>query len=108
MITDDAVCMIKLGPGVMVPIDRLPHPLRVKWDQCHAKMASGEDVRRPLKALRREIQEALGPELLLRAAQVHGATIMDLGTVAGARCLTCGATNPAGAAKCGSCGAVMR
>jgi hypothetical protein len=65
----DAIEMVKLGIGdLMVPVDKLPHDLRRRWDMAQARAQNGENMSGAIKTLQREIQDKLGPELLFRAA----------------------------------------
>jgi hypothetical protein len=72
MIGDDAIAMVKLGPGLVVPIDRLTPELRRRWDQAQCRRANGEDMSRTIRAIVDEAKATLGAELVLRAAHRAG------------------------------------
>jgi hypothetical protein len=77
-----AVQMIKLGIGdLMVPVDKLPHDLRRRWDMAQARAQNGEDMRGAIRALLNEIQVALGPEIMFRAAHASATphSAMEIG-----------------------------
>jgi hypothetical protein len=75
-----AIEMVKLGPGLAIPVDRLPLPLRRRWDEAMARRGNGENVARLVEAVVRDVRATLGPELLFRAAhQASRRSIMDLG-----------------------------
>jgi hypothetical protein len=78
--TDDAVRMIKLGPGLTVPVDRLNPELRRRWDIAQAKRANGEDMRRTIQTILDEAKVSLGPELMLRAAHIAGKRSLVMGS----------------------------
>jgi hypothetical protein len=77
--TDDAVQMLKLGPGITVPVDRLNPELRRRWDQAQARRANGEDMRRTIQTILEEAKVSLGPELMLRAAHISGKRSLVMG-----------------------------
>jgi hypothetical protein len=76
--------MIKLGPGLMIPVDRLTPALRRRWDEAHARRQNGEDTSGAIKTIIRDVQTEMGPELLLRAAHKAGPkSALDIGIVEG-------------------------
>jgi hypothetical protein len=77
---DDAVPMIKLGPGITLPLDRLSPELRRRWDIAQAKRANGENMSRVIETILNEAKASLGPELMLRAAHIAGKRSLVLGS----------------------------
>jgi hypothetical protein len=75
----DAVPMVKLGPDLMVPLDRLPADLRRRWDMAQSKSENGEDVKGILAVLMREIQGVVGIDVLLRSAHKIPQSALNIG-----------------------------
>lgn len=76
---DDGIAMIKLAPDLLLPLDALPSDLRRRWDNAQSRRENGEDMRGAIKAMVREAQGALGPEILLRAAHRAPQSALNLG-----------------------------
>jgi hypothetical protein len=75
-----AVEMVKLGPDLMVPVDRLSPPLRRRWAEAMARRANGERVADVVEAVLRDVRASLGAELLFRAVHKAGpSSTLNLG-----------------------------
>jgi hypothetical protein len=76
----DGVRKFQLGE-LELALDVLPPDLRHRFDLICARIEKGDaDLRGPITQLTRDVQAAMGPELLLRAAQTSRHSILDLGT----------------------------
>jgi hypothetical protein len=65
------VHMVKLGEGLVFPLDSLPQDLKTRWRIALKHIEKGDDVSGALKAMTREAVEALWPQIMMRA--VHSA-----------------------------------
>jgi hypothetical protein len=75
-----AVEMVKLGPDLMVPVDRLSPPLRRRYAEAMARRQNGERVTDVVEAVLRDVRTSLGAELFFRATHKAGpSSVLNLG-----------------------------
>jgi hypothetical protein len=78
-VVEDGIRKVSLGNGLVFALDVLPNELRRRYDVLCAHIERGDNVAGAIKAMTREMVEALWPQIMMRAAQRGPRSALDIG-----------------------------